>query len=68
MHVIRDHMRLFVDTAVRRFNKAELIDLAKAGQRRNQADIGAFRRFYRAHATVVRMMHVTDFEASTFTR
>src|SRR5207249_641338 len=56
------------DFAVRALDKAVLIDLRKAGERRDQADIRAFRGLDRADAAVVRRMHVADFESRALAR
>ena len=49
--------------AVRRDEEAVLVDVGVDRQRRDQADVGAFRRLDRADAAVVRDVHVADFEA-----
>ena len=49
--------------AVRALDEAVLVDARKAGKRRNQPDVGTFRRFDRADAAVVRGVHVADFES-----
>ena len=51
------------DLAIRRFEKAEFVDARKGRERRDQADVRAFRRFNRTNAAVVRRMHVADFKA-----
>ena len=51
------------DQPVRRLDEAELVDAGVRGQRADEADVGAFRRLDRAHAAVVREVHVADFEA-----
>ena len=53
----------FFDLAVGRFHEAEIIDLGEGGQRGDQADVRAFRRFDRADAAVVGGMNVADLEA-----
>ena len=53
------------NAAVRRLDKAILVDARKAGERRNQADVRAFRRLNRADAAIVRRMHVAHFEPGT---
>ena len=55
--------RPFSTRAVGRFQKAEIIDARKRGQRGDQTDVRAFRRFHRANAAVVRRMNVADFES-----
>ena len=51
--------------AVGRREESVLVDGAVDGERNDQADVGAFRGFDRADATVVRRMHVAHFEAGT---
>ena len=53
---------------VRRLHEAEVVDPRKAGQRRDQADVRAFRRLDGTHAPVLRVMHVADFEAGALAR
>ena len=65
--IFRNDARFFIDAAVRGFDETEFVDFTEAGQRGNQADVRAFRRFYRAHAAVVGMMDVADFEPCAFT-
>ena len=67
VNLFRYDARFFVDAAVRSFNETEFIDLAETSQGRNQADVRTFRRFYRAHTAIVRMVDVADFKACTFT-
>ena len=55
------------DLTVRRFDQAVFIDDPVVGQRGNQTDVRAFRRFYRAHASIVGIMNVADFEPCAFT-
>ena len=57
-----------LDLAVGRLDEAELVDPRVARQRRDQADVRAFRRLNRADAAVVRRMDVADFEAGALTR
>ena len=54
----------FFDFAVRRLDKAVLIDVGEDAQGADQTDVGAFRRFDRAHSAVVRNVNVTHFKAS----
>src|SRR5690606_6447521 len=56
------------DPAVRRFDKAVLIDPGKARKRRDKADVRAFRRLDRTDAAVVRRVDVADLKARTLTR
>ena len=48
--------------AVRALDEPELVDLGEGGQTADQADVGALRRLDRAHAAVVREVHVADLE------
>ena len=57
-----------IDLAIRRFDKAELVDTRKARQRRDQSDVRTFRRLDRADAAVVRRVNVADLESGTLTR
>ena len=54
---------LVLDLAVRRDEEAVLVDLGVDRQRRDQADVRAFRRLDRADAAVVRDVHVAHLEA-----
>ncbi len=56
------------DPAVGRLDEAEGVDPAVGGERADQTDVRAFRRLDRAHAAVVRGVHVTDLEAGPLTR
>ena len=49
--------------AVRAFDEAVLVDAGVRGQRVDQADVRALRRFDRADAAVVRRVHVAHLEA-----
>ena len=60
-HVV-DHAAV-LHLAVGRLDEAELVDPREARQRRDQADVRAFRRLNRADAAVVRRVHVADLEA-----
>ena len=51
--------------AVRRDEEAVFVDVGVDRQRRDQADVRAFRRFDRADSAVVRNVHVAHFEART---
>jgi hypothetical protein len=53
--------------AVRRLDEAEVVDPRVRGQRVDQPDVGAFRRLDRAHAPVVRVVHVAHFETRALT-
>src|SRR5207245_9324456 len=57
-----------LDLAVGGLDEAELVDPRVARQRRDQADVGTFRRLDRADAAVVRRMDVADFEARALAR
>src|ERR1700674_4396092 len=54
--------------AVGRLDKAELVDPSVAGQRADQTDVRAFRRFDRADAAVVRWVNVAHLEPGAFAR
>ena len=56
------------DLAVGRLDEAECVDPTVGGERADQADVGAFRGLDRAHAAVVRGVHVADLEAGPLTR
>ena len=51
--------------AIRRFNKAEVVDAGIQRQRVDQADVRTFRGFNRAHTAVVGRVYVTHFETGT---
>ena len=51
------------DLAVRRLDEAELVDPRVRRERRDEADVRAFRRLDRADAAVVRGVHVAHLEA-----
>ena len=57
-----------LDAAIRRLEEAVLVGARVDRQRVDEADVRTFRRFDRAHAAVVRRVHVADFEAGAFTR
>ena len=52
-----------LDLAVRRLDEAEVVDPRVGRERRDEADVRAFRRLNRADAPVVRRVHVAHFEA-----
>src|SRR6202043_2306727 len=56
------------DLAVRRLDEAVVVDTRVATQRRDQSDVGTFRGLNRADTSVVRGMHVANFESRTFAR
>ena len=57
------HQSAIAYTTVGAFNKPVFVDARKARQRRDEADVRAFRRFDGADASVVSGMDVADFEA-----
>ena len=60
-------MVLLVDAAVRRLHEAELVDARIRGQRTDEADIRAFWGLDWAHAAVVGVVDIADFEACALT-
>ena len=52
--------------SIRGFDKAELIDASVIGKGADKADVGSFRRFNGAHASVVRVVNVANFKAGAF--
>ena len=60
--VLVDHL------TIRAFDEAVLVDARIGGERVDQTDIRAFRRFNRADAAVMRRMHVAHFETGAFAR
>ena len=54
--------------AVRRLDEAEVVDPRVGGERRDQADVRAFRRLDRAHPAVVGRMYVAHLEAGALAR
>ena len=54
------------DAAIRRNEETEFVDARVKRERRNQTDVGAFRRFDRANTTVVRGVNVANFETGAF--
>ena len=66
-HFIGNNASGLVHLAVRRFNKAVLIDLGERGQIGNQADVRTFRRLDGAHAAVMGIVYVADLEACAVT-
>jgi hypothetical protein len=54
--------------AVRRLDEAEVVDPRVGGQRVDQPDVRTFRRLDRAHAPVVRVVHVAHLEARALAR
>ena len=55
-----------LDPPVGRLDEAVVVDPGIAAQRRNQTDVRTFRRLNRADASVVRGVHVADFESRAF--
>ena len=56
---------LLVDLAVRSLDKAVLVDLRIGCQRVDQTDVRSFRSLDGAHASIVRIVNVSDLEACT---
>ena len=56
----------FNHLTVRRFNEAVLVQAGIQSQGVDQSNVGTFRRFNGAHATVVGDVHIAHFKASTF--
>ena len=54
--------------AVRRLDEAEVVHPRVGRERRDEADVRAFRRLDRAHAPVVRRVHVAHLEAGALAR
>src|SRR5581483_3235276 len=61
------HAAIF-DFAIWRFEEAEIVDARKSGERRDQPNVRAFRRFDRADAPVMGRMDVADFEPGAVAR
>src|SRR3954471_6477118 len=57
-----------VALAVRRFDKSEFVDPRKRAHRADETDVRTFRRLDRANPSVVRRVHVADFESRAITR
>src|SRR5205085_9682951 len=55
----------FFHAAIRRLEEAEIIHARKRRERRDETDVWTFRCFHRANTTIMRRMHVADFETST---
>ncbi len=53
--------------AIRRLDKAEVVDLRVAGKRRDESDVRTFRGLDRAHTAVLRIVNVADLEAGALT-
>ena len=64
---VGDGAGFLVDLAVRRFDKAVLVDLGEGGQIRDQADVGTFGRLDRAQAAIVGIVNVADLHARAVT-
>src|ERR1017187_7522568 len=60
-NLVNDHALL--DFAIGTFDEAVFVDAGETGERRNQADVRAFRRLDGADAAVVRGVHVANFES-----
>src|SRR6185369_11673997 len=54
--------------AVRRFDKAKLVDARKARETRDESDVRTFRRLDRTDTSVVSWVYVADFESRALTR
>src|SRR5574344_582769 len=54
------------DDAVRSLDETEMVDHRVRGEGVDKTDVRAFRRVERAEASVVRIVHVADFEARAF--
>src|SRR5216684_7413699 len=50
--------------AIRRLQKAKVVDAGKRCQRCNQTDVWPFRRFDRANAAIMGRVYIADFESS----
>ena len=57
----------FFDLAIGRLDKSKFVDPRKGAHRADQTDVRTFRRLDRADASVVRRMHVADFETRAIT-
>ena len=57
----------FIYSAVRRFDETILIDPGKSRQIGNQSDVGTFRGFNGAHASIMAIMNVTHLKPGTVT-
>ena len=57
-----NHAGFLIHDAVRRLDKAEVVDLGVGGEIGDQSDVRTFRRLDGAHAAVVAVVHVADFE------
>ena len=66
-HDFTRHAAVLHDT-IRRFDKAEIVYASVAGERRDQTDVRTFRRLNGTHPAVLRVMHVSHFEAGALTR
>ena len=53
--------------SVGRLDEAEGVDPSEAGEATDKADVRAFWGFDRAHTAVVAEVHISYFEAGTFT-
>ena len=64
---VRHAMVFLVDAAVRRLHEAELIDARIRGQRADKTDVRTFWGLDRAHAAVMGVVDIADFEACALT-
>ena len=62
-HFVGDDARLLVHPAVRRLDEAILVDPGKGSQIGDQADVRTFRRLNWAHAPIVAVVYVANFES-----
>ena len=65
--LVGDAAVLLVHAAVRRFNKAVLVDAGVGRQRADQTDVRAFRRFNRADTGIVGIVYVANLEGGAVT-
>src|SRR5690606_17254278 len=57
-----------LDLAVGRLDEPGRVDAGERGERADEADVRAFRRLDRAHAAVVRRVHVAHLDAGALAR
>ena len=56
------------DDTIWRLDESEVVHARVACQRRDESDVRAFRRLDRAHAAVLRIVHISHFEAGALAR
>ncbi len=66
-NIARDLMGHGIDTAIRCFNEAILIDTRIGSERTDQTDVGTFRRFNGADTGIMAVVNVTNFKRSAVT-